>query len=200
MLRKGLISLAALVVVVFGVTTIVNAQTTNTKNLRLLPSKISPVATPKPVDTQAELLQKLNLEEKKLQYDNLREYANKQNAEVQALLKTKKEELERKRKAVTELRKQCELKLKELNTQRRTQRQELTASCKPPTFTTSAATREEGLERSKQVRETLEACRKQIKEFDTQTKQAQVDIRKECFQKERQDVLGLSTEIPYNQQ
>ncbi|PWU24299.1 hypothetical protein C5B42_00090 [Candidatus Cerribacteria bacterium 'Amazon FNV 2010 28 9'] len=128
-------------------------------------------------------------------HDNLQEFTQNQQKQIQAYLQQMKAQLQQKTQQIKQQRLACEQQIKALQTSRVSQRKDLLAQCKPPTFNREPTSTDEAQARTQQLKQFTANCKAQLKQFDIETKQQVQSIQVSCFNNER-TVLGLSTMIP----
>lgn len=139
-------------------------------------------------------------------------------------MKEKKMELQKKEKEAREQRKVCmterQTDLKALDQERVAKMKELQAACTPKTVSAEfekpekpsldgvsaeeatairTSFQEAMKEYNQKIKEAMTACREKIKEQQQAFREKAVSLKEQCSNTERA-VLGLSTEIPYNQE
>lgn len=139
-----------------------------------------------------------NHSEVKYNTDSLVEFKQKQDLDIQQFIKQKQTEYASKAAQIKQQRLSCNQQVTNSNKQRAEQRKQLAASCKPTPNTSEPTTKEEAISRAAQIKATLQACQQKVKDFDTATKAQITKLKSSCVTQERK-VLGLSTDIPYNQ-
>jgi hypothetical protein len=136
-----------------------------------------------------EILKKI--EDAILHKDNLIEFRKKQA-----------EEFKQKAKEIQTQRKECNVKISDLQKDRAAERKEVVQTyCKPPKRKVASGSAQLFIKDSSvasdsaQMKYDPKKCTEQLRDFAKETQAQVLDIRKGCFSTERQ-VLGLSTDIP----